>query len=138
MYCLPLFRIYINKLRPPIKGVVMKIETSNEPVMTSNYVRYLSLQSYETGMQHDAHECLLQLVAKIYPNTNDDCMFKIDELELTPCNDCGNTANNHGVYIDWPLHLEDLSNIQTIQMCRWMSKVEYINKGSICHSYLMH
>ena len=31
-------------------------------------------------MQYDAHECLLQLLAKIYPNINDDCMFKINKL----------------------------------------------------------
>ena len=42
LYCLPLFRDYINKLRPPVKGVAMKtrklfrvIETSNEPVRTN-------------------------------------------------------------------------------------------------------
>ena len=50
---------------------------------TSSYVRYLSLQVYEPGMQYDAHECLLQLLAKIYPSINDDCMFKIDKLEST-------------------------------------------------------
>ena len=49
-YCLPLFRDYMNKLQPPVKVVAMKIgklfggiETSNEPVRRSNYVRYLSL-----------------------------------------------------------------------------------------------
>ena len=42
LYCLPLFRHYMNKLGPPVKGVVMKIrklfrkiETSNQPVRTS-------------------------------------------------------------------------------------------------------
>ena len=56
LYCLPLFRDYINKLRPPVKGVAVKIrklfrviETSNEPVRTLNYVRSLSLQGYEPG-----------------------------------------------------------------------------------------
>ena len=41
-------------------------------------------------------------------------MFKIDKLELIFCNDCGHTTNNDGVYIDWSLHLEHLSNIQTV------------------------
>ena len=89
LYYLPLIRDYINKLRPPVKGVAMKIrkfsreiETSNEPVRTSNYVKHLSLQGYEPEMQYDAHD-LLQLLAKIYPNINDDCMFKIDKLEPT-------------------------------------------------------
>ena len=72
LYSLSVFKDYITNLRPPIKGVAMKIknlfseiETSSEPVRTSNYMRYLGLQHYEPGMQYDAHECLLQLLAKI-------------------------------------------------------------------------
>ena len=34
--------------------------------------------------------------------------------ESTHCNDCGHTTNNDGVCIDWSLHLEDSSNVQTI------------------------
>ena len=74
LYFLPLFRDYINKLRPPVKGVAIKIkklfsaiETLREAVRTSDYVRYLGVQHYEPGMQYDAHECLLQLLVKIYP-----------------------------------------------------------------------
>ena len=118
---LPLFKDYMNKLGSLVKGVAMKIrkhfrviETSNEPVRTSNYVRYLSLKGYEPGMQYDAHECLLQLLAKIYPNIKDDCMFKFDKFESALCNDSGHTSNNDGVCIDWSLHMEDSSNIQTI------------------------
>ena len=96
------------------KNLSSEIETSSKPVRTSNYVRYLGLQHYEPGMQYDAHECLLQLLAKIYPNINDDCMFKINKLESTLCNDCGHATNNDGVCIDWSLHLEDSSNLQTI------------------------
>ena len=84
LYSLPVFRGYINKLRLPATGVAMKIkknfckiETSREPVKTSKYVRYLGLHHYEPGMQYDAHEYLLQLLATPYPNINDDCMFKI-------------------------------------------------------------
>ena len=65
-------------------------------------------------MQYDAHECLLQLLANIYPNFNDGCMFKINKLESTLCNDCGHTTNNDGICIDWSLHLEDSSILQTI------------------------
>ena len=65
-------------------------------------------------MQYDAHECLLQLHAKLYPNINDDCMFKISKLDSTLCNDCGHTTNSDGVCIDWSLHLEDSSIVQTI------------------------
>ena len=97
-----------------IKKLFSQIEASREPMKTSNYVTYLGLQHYETGMQYDAHECLLQLLAKLYPNINDDCMFKINKLESTLCDDCGHTTNNDGVCIDWPLNLEDSSNVQTI------------------------
>ena len=41
-------------------------------------------------------------------------MFKINKLESTLCDDCGHTTNNDGVCIDWPLNLEDSSNVQTI------------------------
>ena len=61
LYYLPLIRDYINKLRPSLKGVAMKIRklfreimTSNEPARTSSYVKYLSLQGYQPGMQYDA------------------------------------------------------------------------------------
>ena len=64
----------MNKLRPPVKGVAVKIrklfreiETSNEPSRTSNYVMCLSQQGYEPGMLNDAHECLLQLLGNILP-----------------------------------------------------------------------
>ena len=86
LYSLPVFRGYINKLWPPVTGVAMKIkklfseiETSRKPVKTSTYVRYLSLQHYEPGMQYDAHKCLPQLFPKLYPNINDNCMCKINK-----------------------------------------------------------
>ena len=74
LYSLPVFRDYINKLRPPLKGVAMEIkkrfseiDTSCEPVRTSNYVRYLGLQHYEPRMQYGANECLPQLLVKNTP-----------------------------------------------------------------------
>ena len=48
LYSLLVFRGYVNKLRPLVKGVAVKIrklfseiDTSSERVRTSNYVRYL-------------------------------------------------------------------------------------------------
>ena len=58
-------------------------------------------------MQHDAHECLLQLLGKMFTSINDDCVFKIDKLESTLCNDCRHTANNDGVSADWSFQLEN-------------------------------
>ena len=63
-----------------IRKLFREIETSNEPVRT---------QYYEPGMQYDACKCLLQVLANIYPNINNDCMFKINKQDSTLCNDCG-------------------------------------------------
>ena len=41
-------------------------------------------------------------------------MFKIINLESTLCNNCGHTANNEDLCIEWSLNLEDSSNIQAI------------------------
>ena len=41
-------------------------------------------------------------------------MFQVNKLESTLCNDCDHTTNNDGACIDWSLHLEDSSNVQTI------------------------
>ena len=54
------------------------------------------------------------IACKLYPNISDDCMFKINKPESTLCNDYGHTTNNDGVCIDWSVHLEDSSNVQTI------------------------
>ena len=97
-----------------IRKLFSETETSSEPTKTSNSVRKLGLQHYESEIQYDAHECLLQLLAKNYPNINDDCMFKNNNLESKLCNDCGHTTNNDGACIDWSLDLEDSSIAQTI------------------------
>ena len=64
-------------------------------------------------MQYDAHECLLQPLAKIYPSITGDSIFKIVKLDSTLCNDFGHTAKDDGVCIHWSFHLQDSSNIQT-------------------------
>ena len=120
LYLLPLSGDCINQLKSAegvamqIKNLFREIETSKESVRTSQYVRYLNLLGYESGMQYDAHECLLQLLLNIYLNISDDCMFKIEKLKLTLCNKCGHTANTNDVCIDTSLHLEDSSNVETI------------------------
>ena len=120
LYFLPLLRDYVNQLQlaegvaMQIKNLFREIETSKEPVRTSHYVRYLNLLGYESGMQYDVHECLLQLLLNIYPNINDDCMLKIDKVASALCNKCGHTASTNGVCINISLHLEDSSNAQTI------------------------
>ena len=102
MYCLPLFRVYINKLGPPDKVVAMKIreifkeiETSNGSLRTSDYMRYLRLRIW------DATWCswVLHAFPKFYPSINDDYVFKIDKLGATLCDDCGQTSNDESVLL---------------------------------------
>ena len=86
LYFLPVFRDYIKKFQSPAKGVSLKIrklfmeiETLNDPLRTSNHVRYLNLQRCEPGIYYDAHESLPKLLAKAYPNINNACMLKINK-----------------------------------------------------------
>ena len=97
----------MKKLRPHVKGVAMKVrklfsktETSSGLLRTSNSVRNLGLKYYDLGMRHDGHKCLLQLLANIYPNINDGCMFKINKLGSKLCNDSGHITNNDALCID--------------------------------------
>ena len=52
---------------------------------TSFYVQNLELPDYTFKMQYDAHECLTQLLSKIYPDITDECIFKLTMLESTVC-----------------------------------------------------
>ena len=108
LYTLPAFREFIQQLSPTnavvseIKNLFGEIESSNVPVRTSDYVQNLGLRDYSLGMQYDAHECLLQLLEKIDPAINDDCMFKVSIPESTLCvrNDCDHTINKEDICID--------------------------------------
>ena len=109
-----------------VKRLFSEIETSRVPVRTSNYLRYLGLQHHAPGMQYGAHK----LLAKIYRNINDDCMFKINKLEATLSNDCGHSTSIDGVCIDWFLHLEVSSIVQTISgmLHQLVDPREYLEK----------
>ena len=74
--------------------------------------------------------------------------LRLINFESTFSNKYGYTANTNGVCIDTSLHLEDSSNVQTISgmlhqlmsprgeylKIADVSKIEYINKGSACHT----
>ena len=68
-----------------VKNLLSELDTSSEPVSTSNYVRYLGLQHYEPGMQYDAHECLLQLLGKIYSYSQHFVMIVVTLQILMVC-----------------------------------------------------
>ena len=124
LYSITTFREYVLQLillrdNPPvlaIKNLFQQIGSSNEPVKTSLYVQNLELPDYTFKMQYDAHECLTQLLSKIYPGITDECIFKLTMLESTVCekDDCGkaiNVDNSHNV---WTVELEDTRNLQTV------------------------
>ena len=89
----------VNKSRPPVKEVAMKIskpfseiETSDEPVRTSNYLRYLGLHLDEPWMQYDAYECLLQLLAKFTEILMMTAYLRLISYSQTSCINYGHTA----------------------------------------------
>ena len=89
LYSITAFRDYVLKLllfrdNPPavsIKNLFREIASANNPIRTSEYLKHLELLDYTSGTQYDAHECLLQLLNKIYPVINDDCIFKLVKHE---------------------------------------------------------
>ena len=68
--------------------------------------------------QYDAHECLLQLLNRIYPTITNDCMFKVSMLESTVCSNQENNCHHHIEKLvegtDLALQVEDTRNIQTV------------------------
>ena len=60
-----------------IKNLFSEIETSSEPVRTSNYVRYwvCNIMNLKWNMMH--MECLLQLIAKFTPIQSRNKEFKV-------------------------------------------------------------
>ena len=65
-------------------------------------------------MQYDAHECLIQLLEKIYPNIGNNCMFKVGTLETTVCQNCGHSIDKSETCNHISLNLEDTNNLQTV------------------------
>ena len=122
LYSIPAFQEFIRKL-PPVNEVVStirdlfaEISTSNVPVRTSRYLQNIGLTNYVFGMQYDAHECFLQLLNKIYPVINDNCMFKVVMLEVTVCENtaCNHTLNKTDTGVDLSLNIKDSEDVQTI------------------------
>ncbi|MCH2406271.1 MAG: ubiquitin carboxyl-terminal hydrolase, partial [Nitrosopumilus sp.] len=96
LYAIPAFRDIVLTLPAPssngtvnaIKRLFDKIknsQSSNSPVRTSTFIHDIDLRDYEFGRQYDAHECLLQLLGKFYPEIDNNCMFKVSWLESTIC-----------------------------------------------------
>ena len=90
LYSLPEFRHEIlshgssDETIIAFKNLMAEISNSNKAVKTSHYLQQIRLHDYVSGMQYDAHECLIQILEKIYPNF-DDCIFTVSCLESVQC-----------------------------------------------------
>lgn len=56
-----------------------------QAVRAANYFQVLYLNGYIPTQQYDAHESSIQLLQKLYPEVNHDCIFKKRLLESTMC-----------------------------------------------------
>ena len=122
LYSITAFRDYILSLllftdNPPvvsIKNLFREIGSSNNPVRTSEYLKHLELLDYKSGTQYDAHECLLQLLDRIYPIISDDCIFKLVKHEWTFCNACQIDTHVNVASFDFSVPINDTTYPLTI------------------------
>ena len=112
-----------------------EIETSNEPVKTSYYVRYLSLQGYDPGMQYDAHaQALTRSYLKIFTPIlmMTACLMLIKEIQysvmIVVTLPVMMVYALFGLCNKWNVITAYGSKekvFRKLQMYRWISKVEY-------------
>ena len=122
LYSITTFRDYVLKLllfrdNPPavsITNLFREIASTNNPIRTSEYLKHLELLDYTSGTQYDAHECLLQLLNKIYPVINDDCIFKLVKHEWTLCNACQLDTHMNVTSFDFSVPISDTTHLLTI------------------------
>jgi len=122
LYSIPAFNSYVHELPQTdqyvmtIKEMLIEIANSNRPIKTSKYVRDLGLSNYIFGSQYDAHECLLQILDKIYPSVTGDCLVKISMLESTVCqnNNCQHQVEKSMDVIDLELNIFPSETIQNV------------------------
>ena len=78
-------------------------------------MQVLYLNGYTPGQQYDAHEYLIQLLQKFYPEVNDDWIFKISLLESTMCEgNCRHSTENTFSHTELGLQVEGSVNTETI------------------------
>jgi len=122
LYALPAFCNYVHELSHSdqyvmtIKEMFEEIANSNAPVRSSKYIRDLRLHNYVFGSQYDAHECLLQILNKIYSSVTNDCLFKISVLESTVCqsNNCQHRAERSIDMLDLELNIFPSGAVHTV------------------------
>jgi len=140
LHSIPGFLTYVqehahsNQYVLKISEMFLEITSSITPVQTSKYVHDLELSNYIFGSQYDAHECLLQILDKIYPSVTDDCLFKISMLESTVCqnNNCQHRAERSTNVIDLELNVISSGAIQTVTDLLSQPQVPSLLEGYRC------
>ena len=79
----------INEVTAFMRNLFQEIKNVRESVRSSYYIRNLGLCNYKYGTQHDAHECLIQLLEKCYPDNVDNSMFQVAMHESMVCHIIG-------------------------------------------------
>ena len=61
---------YDNQKGVLIKGLLQDIKLSKTSVITSKYVQNLGPSNHVVSSEHDAHECLIRILVKSFPDIN--------------------------------------------------------------------
>ena len=129
LYSLPDFQNYVgnmpilNQCFGQLKELFREINTqhSSEPIKTSKYVTNIGLRNYRFRSQHDAHECLINIIENCYPDQTVRCMFQYHTQQTLICENrpgyhgCGNIINKLSVHKDLQLHPLPTQQLQSIQ-----------------------
>ena len=67
-----------------IQNIIREVSISEKAKKSSQYLQEIRLRNYVFGMQYDVHECLIQILEKIYPSFN-YCIFTVSCLESVQC-----------------------------------------------------
>ena len=97
------------------RGTRKELQNSGVAVRTAKYLQVLYLNGHILGQQYDAHDCLIQLLPKFYPEVNDDSIFNIPLLESTMCEEnCGHSIENTFSCAGLGLQVEGSRNTETV------------------------
>ena len=130
---IPSFRSTSDLEIQALKRLFLELQISSIAVRAAKYLQVLYLNDYISGQQYDAHECLVQLLQKFYPEINDDCIFRISLLESTMCEgNRGHSTKSTFSCTELGLQVEDSLNIETITGLLEKSQNPVLSEGYQC------
>ena len=125
-----------NDVVSAIKDIFREIGQSKQPIETYKYVFKLHLPYYQAKEQYDSHECLTDLLNKIYPSLVTVDAFKLQIFESIVCHNSGCTYNSEGILNDATLTLKVQRTFakQSIGEIINRSLLTYVIPGLRCES----